>query len=183
MLSRLRVPSWKKSRRPLATDSANELEGWAPPNSCHPMQPDAAASETAARLRFNTQSAELPSRSPRELDGRSVAGFRCDQVPVLGVIGRDLHHVLLCAGAIARGARALSMHVYSVCACPSAPLGPFCAYSQRTGRRRVRRHQRWRQPQMECYTTHCVEASSCRRTFSSACTSPRSRLQAPALWH
>lgn len=80
--SRLRVPSWKKARRPLATDSAHELDDLTLP-SRRQTQSD-AASETAPRSRFYTSSVELPYQTQQPPDRRSSAepAFWCAFVVV-----------------------------------------------------------------------------------------------------
>jgi hypothetical protein len=81
--SRLRVPSWKKSRRPLATDSAHELDDLALP-SRRQTQTE-AGSEAAPRSRFYASSVELPSQAQQPPDRRSSAepAFWCALVVVV----------------------------------------------------------------------------------------------------
>jgi hypothetical protein len=69
--SRLRVPSWKKSRRPLATDSAHELDDLALPSRRQTQTEP--ASEIAPRSRFYASSVELPYQAQQPPDRRSSA--------------------------------------------------------------------------------------------------------------
>lgn len=108
---RLRVPSFRSSRRPLATDSANELEGFSPLQKTHAD----AGGDAAVRLQlFASSSAELPLPGPQPAERRGPADFRWEASPCGMHQVPELSRALQRAVSLGAHQRLQTMRVYAL---------------------------------------------------------------------